>query len=271
LLWPWLLCACGTETIVHRLAEKEANEIVVLLARNEIHGMKVVIDTGREVLYDVSVGGGDRLRALGILGEHNYPRKPITGYGEVFSQGGLIPTSAEEKAKKIRALEGEIERQLMLVDGVLDAEVNIVMPDENALRTGEEAATPTTASVVLKYLPGADNRPPLEKEQVTSLVAAAVEKLDRSRVEVILAPVGGNVAGKCPACPEGGTGLLCTMSERAQKLLVAAAMLVLILFGLFLVYGQMRLVRVRSRLIRLQNEIARARRKPGELEPGEAG
>ena len=53
------------------------------------------------------------------------------------------------------------------------------------------------------------------------------------------------------------------MEGRGEEFGVVAVVLIL-LMGLGLIYGQIRLRTVRSRLIRLQTEIARARRKPGE-------
>ena len=58
---------------------------------------------------------------------------PIEDITKRFLKAGLIPTSGEERAKFLAALEGEIEKQLKLIDGILDVQVQIVLPEESAL------------------------------------------------------------------------------------------------------------------------------------------
>lgn len=256
-----VLPACGVETVIHDVGEKEANEIVVLLADHEINSVKQVKDTGRQILYSIAVKPAQRVPALKILNENDYPRRTPDGYDSVYKESGLIPTSSEEKAKRLRAIEGEIERQLTLVAGVLDAQVNLVIPEESALRTNEEVRTPTTASVTVKYLPGQGGTKPLSEPEIRAIVAAGVEKLSPDHVVVVMTEARPPVA-VAAACPEGGGKLLGKLSERSQKLMIAGVGILIIILGLGLVFGQIRLRNVRGRLIRLQNEIAKARRKP---------
>ena len=147
------------------------------------------MDSGRDVTYNIIVPAGNRIDAIRLLNRHEMPRRKDKGYTDVFAEGGFIPTSAEEKAKKLAALEGEIEKQLKLVDGVLDAQVQLVIPEESALRTSEEQKPQTTASVTLRYLPGAGGEKPLSEPQVQQLVAAGVENLTSDRVYPLLIPV----------------------------------------------------------------------------------
>lgn len=263
-----LAAGCGVETVVHDITEKEANGIIVLLAQNEIEAGKGMRDTGRQVFYSINVSPSKRLEALRILEENDFPRRKIKGYGEVFQEGGLIPTSAEEKAKKLLAIEGEIEKQLTLIQGILDAQVNVVLPEESALRTAEDAMTPTKASVTVKYMPGKGGTKPLHEPQVRALVAAAVEKLTTDHVEVLMTAAKeaeAVVAAECPQVPGGrGKGIFGKLPERTQKLLLVGIIIFILILSLMLAFGQMRLRNVRGRLIRLQNEIAKARRRPPE-------
>ena len=106
--------ACGSETIVHNLEEREANKIIELLAENEISTTKTMIDTGRTVAFTITVPSKSRIDAIRLLNRHEMPRRADMGYTEVFKDSGLIPTAGEEKAKQMAALEGEIEKQLRL-------------------------------------------------------------------------------------------------------------------------------------------------------------
>ena len=102
------------ETVVHNLDEREANKISELLAESEISATKGVVDNGRTVSYTISVPAKSKVDAIRLLNRNEMPRRPDMGYTEVFKDSGLIPTAAEEHAKQMAAVEGEIEKQLKL-------------------------------------------------------------------------------------------------------------------------------------------------------------
>src|SRR5687767_6938426 len=107
--------ACAVETIVHGLTEREANQIIELFADNEVSATKTIVE-GRVVTFNIAVPTKERIEAIRLLNRNEMPRRHDKGYNEIFKESGLIPTSAEEKAKKLASLEGEIERQLKLID-----------------------------------------------------------------------------------------------------------------------------------------------------------
>lgn len=251
---------CAAETVVHGLNEKEANQIIEVLADNDITSNKLVNNTGREILYDVAVPAADKLAAIRVLNKHELPRRRDKGYQEVFAGTGIIPTSAEEKAKKLAALEGEIERQIKLIDGILDVQVQIVMPDESALRTTREQEPPTTAGVTVRYLPRPGGARPVTEPQIQALVAAGVEKLLPENVTVIIPQPPSDVPEATAAKKAKGP----LLADKRTLMIFAAAVVVVALLGLGLILSQIQLRRVRGRLIRLQSEIAKAKRKPGD-------
>ena len=55
-----MTAACSVETVVHNLEEREANQIVELLAEDGISASKGMVDTGRSVSYQISVPSGSR-------------------------------------------------------------------------------------------------------------------------------------------------------------------------------------------------------------------
>ncbi len=264
------LVACGTETIGHKVDEREANRIIEVLADNNVTAAKMMRDTGREVYFLISVPAKQRLEAIRVLNQNELPRRADRGYGEVFSEGGLIPTSSEERAKELSALEGEIERQLKLIDGVLDVQVQIVVPEESALRTTQEQQPTTTASATVKYLPGEGGSKPLSELQVRSVVAAGVEKLTPDNVVVLMTPATGAGTlrgGGRSAAEMRGTGLK-RLTTKQLNMIFAAVLGLVLLLSLGLVFSQMRLRSVRGRLLRLHNEIAMARRRTPEVAAG---
>ncbi|MEC9464191.1 MAG: hypothetical protein VX834_00285 [Myxococcota bacterium] len=258
-----LLPACAAETIIHGVDEREANRIVELLADSQINATKMVIDDGRTIKFNISVGANAKLDAIRLLNHNSLPRRPDKGYTEVFSEGGLIPTSAEEKAKKLAALEGELERQLKLIDGVLDAQVQIVMPTESALRTSEEQRPATTASVTLRYLPGAAGEKPLTESQLQTLLAAGVENLTPDKVYPILTPVSRSAGAIAAATPTGGPSgsWLAGLSKKQVNMTTAAIICLILILCVLLVFYQLRLKSVRSKLMRLQAQIMKAQQR----------
>ena len=259
------LASCGTEAIVHDLGEREANRILELLADKNIQGLKLMNDKGRTVTYTIHVPSANRMDAIRMLNQNDFPRRKDKGYHEIFSESGLIPTSTEERAKKMAAIEGEIERQLKLIDGILDVEVQLVIPEENALRTAEEQRPKTTASVTIRYLSGADGAKPLTEPQVQAIVAAGVEKLAAADVVVLMKPSDGFQAASA-AKPEQVSGIRGWSQKQVNWAIVGVIAFILFLL-LGLLFLQMRLKIVRDKLIRLQTEIAKARKKPGEELP----
>ena len=133
---------CASETVIHGVDEREANQIIELLARHNIETGKVRTPGSREVVFDLSVSAGQRVDAIRLLNQNELPRRKDRGYSDVFAQSGLIPTSTEEKAKQLSALEGEIEKQLKLIEGILEAQVQIVIPTESPLRTVDARSGP---------------------------------------------------------------------------------------------------------------------------------
>lgn len=261
-----MLLACGTETIIHDLDEREANRIIELLANNQLQSTKLIVDSGREVSYNISVPSGHRIAAIRLLNRHELPRRKDKGYTDVFAEGGLIPTSAEEKAKKLAALEGEIEKQLKLVDGVLDAQVQLVIPEESALRTSEDEKPQTTASVTLRYLPGAAGEKPLSEPQVQQLVAAGVENLTSDQVFPLLIPVGYNRPSEEVSDASSGNlgGSWVAKLSKSQVNVVTGGIITLILvLSVLLVFWQIRLKTVRGKLTRLQSQIMKAQQRQG--------
>jgi type III secretion protein J len=254
---------------VHKTSEREANKILEILDREGIAANKGVVDTGREVHFTISVSSSKKIRAIEVLNEHALPTPEDQGYSEVFVEGGLIPTNAEERAKFLQALEGEIQRQLKLVEGILDVQVQVVVPQEDALRTTQEQRPDTTASVTIKYLPGSGGAKPLSEPQVQAIVAAGVESLTPDKVVVVMTPAGTMTRRRAALeVRSTGTSFWKKQPDKRLNVLAISVLGFVLLLALGLIYAQLRLRLVRGRLIRLQTEIAKARRKPERSSAG---
>lgn len=260
-----ILSGCGQETVVQGLNEREANQILEVLADAKVQANKQVFDDGRKVTFSVVVAAGKQMDAIRTLNLNELPRRRDRGYQQVFDKSGLIPTSTEEKSRQLSALEGEIEKQLKLIEGILDVQVNLVVPSDSALKTAEDQQTPTTASVTVKYMPGVGGTKPLSEPQIQAIVAAGVEKLTSDRVIVVMSPTRKSVANANSAsrvsAPRRGLG---RFSDRTLRMLAVAVSVMVILMGAGMFYLASSLRAVRGRFARLQGEIAKARRKPSD-------
>jgi type III secretion protein J len=184
-----LLVGCLKQELQTGLSEAEAQEIIVLLQE---HGFEVTrapsaSDNQSAPTWTVYVKGGNQnsLSAWRILQENGLPRERATGLEQVFADSGLIPTAAEEKARLMVGLSGEIQKTLESVNGVIAARVHIVLP-ENSPLVDKTDWKPTTSSVLIKYQ---GEGLPLETEEIQRLVANGIEGLQTQNVAVIFKKV----------------------------------------------------------------------------------
>lgn len=194
LLWVFLACllaaaGCGGEqNIVGGLDEFEANEILVVLRAKGIDGEKHK-EEGRVVTFSVTVKAVDADDALRLLVANRLPRARSQGLKEVYPPGGggLIPTRSEEKAKFLMAIQGEIERKLKSMPGIVQAHVSVVQPDKDIVRDLDTPPPPATASVAIVYN-AIDERgsAAVKEDEVRAMVASSVEDLRPQNVTVVM-------------------------------------------------------------------------------------
>ncbi len=186
LLVPFiLLLAACSHTIETGLSEREAQEIVVTLREGGIDAFAEPDSSAKKdsALWQVRIrGGGEKtVTAWKLLREHGLPHEKVEGLDEVFKNSGMIPTAAEEKARMVVGLAGELTRTLRSLPGVVDARVHVVLPDNNTLIDEKDKAA-TTASVLVRYR---GDRPPLTDDEIRGLVAKGVEGLAAENVDVV--------------------------------------------------------------------------------------
>jgi flagellar M-ring protein FliF len=108
------------------------------------------------------------------------PRGGSVGF-EIFDRSRIGATEFEQNINLRRALEGELARSVMSVDGVKNARVHLVLPEHRLFAAREESAS---ASVVVK-LANSANFGRREVAAVVYLVSMAVPGLSKDRVSVV--------------------------------------------------------------------------------------
>ncbi len=123
----------------------------------------------------------ERVAALRLeLAAGGLPRGGRVGF-EIFDQARIGATEFEQQVNLRRALEGELARSVMSIDGVKAARVHLVLPERRLFAARSEAAS---ASVVVRLgnSVGFGRR---EVAAVVHLVSTAVPGLSKDRVSVV--------------------------------------------------------------------------------------
>lgn len=115
---------------------------------------------------------------LQMAGE-GFPKSGRIGY-EIFDESQIAMTQFLQTVNLVRALQGELEETLGSIDGVREARVMLVIPEESLFT---EQQNPTTASVVLT-LAGQKLRE-RQIEAVGNLVSSSVEGLHKEHVVIL--------------------------------------------------------------------------------------
>jgi len=173
-----LLTACGKVVLYGQLSEREANDMLALLLRSGIEAEKTVAKTGATI----SVPPDRVPDAMSVLDAAGLPRSRFTNMGELFQREGLVSSPAEERVRYIYGITQELSRTLTTIDGVLDARVHVVMPENDPI-SGRQSK-PATAAVLIRYAPNTaiDSIVPKIKE----LVSNSIEGMSYDRVSVVM-------------------------------------------------------------------------------------
>jgi flagellar M-ring protein FliF len=129
-------------------------------------GIEVPEDSVPEVRLDLASAG--------------LPRGGGVGF-EIFDSARFGATEFEQQVNLRRALEGELARSIMTIEGVVSARVHLVLPERRLFAARSEGAS---ASVVVKLSPGVDFGK-REVAGVVHLVSSAVPGLTKDRVSVV--------------------------------------------------------------------------------------
>ncbi len=179
-----LLGACKAE-LYQGLSQREANEMIAVLARAGIEASREQVDptTFRIMVPEDAIADAvDALKRAGL------PRESFQSLGEIFPGDGLIVSPYEQRIRTMHALNQEIARTLTSISGVMNARIHIVLPDLD-LR-GLPMNKPS-ASVLVHHAPGLDTSELATR--VRLLVANAVQGMNFRDVAVAFFPVGENV------------------------------------------------------------------------------
>ena len=116
-----------------------------------------------------------------LLAKSNLPSGGSIGY-EIFDRGdGLTSTQFQQEINQTRALEGELVRSIILIQGVRGARVHLVLPHRDLFASD---AQPAQASVLLT-MRGTTRLDPEAIQAVLNLVSSAVPGLKPQAIAIV--------------------------------------------------------------------------------------
>ena len=174
-----LLAGCEEETTLYsQLEERQANAIIAELKAHDISCRKT---PGEEGTWNVMISEGKFAMAIELLEQKGLPRRQYQGVSESFKKTGMVSSPSEERIRFMAAREQDLSRTLSQIEGVTDASVHIVLPENDPFA---KHMKPSSAAVVIHHRFDVDMADFLP--QIKNLVKNSIEGLDYSKISVTL-------------------------------------------------------------------------------------
>ena len=172
-----MLAGCDKETTLHSsLEERQANLIMAALMDAGIACHK---SPGEEGTWTVTVVESRCEGAVNLLERKGLPRQIHQGIGEVFKKTGMISSPSEERIRFMDALAQDLAKTISGIDGVVDARVHIVLPENDPFA---RHVLPSSAAVAIRSRWDADVTDVIPS--IKGLVKNSIEGLTAEKIMV---------------------------------------------------------------------------------------
>lgn len=186
-----MLTSCSEQkAIITNVEERQANVIIVFLESKGIPAIKVAASSGGAMggeqttpKYNIMVDETQAIAAMAILNQNGLPHRQGTSLLELFAKQGLMSTDKEETIRYQAGLSQQIANTILMIDGVIDASVQISFPEEAAF--GEETKEHITAAVYVKHQGVIDDPNTHLESKIKRLVSGSVNGLSINDVTVV--------------------------------------------------------------------------------------
>lgn len=193
-----LLASC-TKELISGLNQKDMLDAQLILERAGVHVTAVKGEDGK---YAFTGSSSDSTKLLALMANHGLPRDEHASVAEIFPGTGFVVTPFEQKARMGYAIEQQLSQTLSNIEGVVDARVHVVLPEDNGRGLIREQSR---ASVLIKYRDDADLVTIESKSR--ALVVNSVRGLSYEDVSVVSSPavpVSGETAAQASSLTSDG-------------------------------------------------------------------
>ena len=122
LMFCILLAGCKQENLLQSLEQRQANEVVAVLHKNNIKASKR--NNGKSG-YSVDVEKIDFAAAVDILKVYDLPSPKVIEIADMFPIDSLVASPRAEKARLYSAIEQRLEQSLRTMSGVVSTRVHV--------------------------------------------------------------------------------------------------------------------------------------------------
>ena len=173
----FLLAGCDKDATLHSgLEERQANLVMAALLDSGISCHK---EPGEEGTWNVVCSEAKFAEAVNLLERLGLPRQPRQGIGEVFKKTGMISSPSEERIRFMDALAQDLAKTISGIDGVVDARVHVVLPENDPFA---RHALPSSAAVAIRSRWDADITDAIPS--IKGLVKNSIEGLTAEKIMV---------------------------------------------------------------------------------------
>lgn len=177
------LSGCKQEELLKGLEQKQANEVIALLQRNNISAEKKEISKEG---FSVSVGPRDFSAAVDLMSKYGMPHPADIEIAQMFPSDSLVSSPRAEKARLYSGIEQRLSQSLLLINGVVTARVHVSYDMSSDERERKESA------VHLSALVNFDSRvsdPALLITDIKRFLKNSFNNIDYDNVSVVLSQV----------------------------------------------------------------------------------
>ena len=158
------------------LEERQANAVMAALLDSGIDCRKTPGDEGT---WDVMISQANFAEAANLCESRGLPRRSFLGVGEVFKKTGMVSSPSEERIRFMDATAQDLSRTISMIDGVVDARVHVVLPENDPFA---KTMLPSSAAVAIRCRWDADLTEAIP--QVKALVKNAIEGIAYEKITV---------------------------------------------------------------------------------------
>ena len=188
-----MLTACGKDTeVLSNLDERDANLIVVFLESKGIAARKVASSSGPAVgaeatgpKYSIYVDERQSINAMATLNQNGLPQRSGTNLLNIFAKGGLMSSDREEMIRYQAGLAQQITNMILMIDGVIDASLQLSFPPTETTPGEQPLATKITAAVYVKHQGVIDDPNNHLETKIKRIVSGSISGLDINDVTVV--------------------------------------------------------------------------------------